>query len=158
MLSNGGIGSTFTHIIGCLGKKKEQLTIEKIEIEGRQFSGIIDTGATASFVPLNGKIVERIQPNLQITGGKIETLRSEIGSTLYKTALKLKPWGSQVEPVISEALVIDSGTHILGHDIIIGLPELEAFQPTLFSVDPHQVLSGTHRRISKRSQDRTLII
>lgn len=148
MLSQQGIRPTETHAIGCLGSAKERLIIEKVLINGHTFRGIIDTGATSSFIPLQGEIIKLIKPQLFRTGGRVETLGNEIGLDIHRTCLMMKPESASGAPSSSNLLVIATGTHILGHDLIIGIPELERWGLSL-------VLTPTKSQVIWQSEPNT---
>lgn len=46
------------------------ITVE-LDIMGQQFKGIVDTGATSRFIPLERRIVKYANPRLELTDGRI---------------------------------------------------------------------------------------
>ncbi|CAA2962553.1 Hypothetical predicted protein [Olea europaea subsp. europaea] len=127
-LDDKGASPAKTHTIGCLNQKPETLIIEDMDVMGMKVKAIIDTGATASFVPLGGKIIKHIRPTLQSSNSRIETLGNMISSNVHQAQLIIKPWASTKKVTPSQVIVIDSGSHILGYDIVLGLPELDKLQ------------------------------
>lgn len=143
-----GIGSTITQILGALGSG--QLIVHKFEIEGQTFEGIIDTGATSTFLPRRGRIIQALDLKLEKSKGTIETLGSDIRSSIQKTVFSLRPFNSNGRPIECRALVIDTGPKILGHDILVGLPDLEELnvQITLGKGEPELVWHSQANQIS----------
>lgn len=86
---------------------------------------IIDTGATASFVPVGGKIIKYLCPNMELSDTQVTTVNELVNTELYKAHVTIKPWGENQPPQHHQILIIDLGNHIFGADIVLGLPELK---------------------------------
>lgn len=125
MLGPPGIQSTSRHTMGCLTQQRGRLIIEPIDVMGIKVRGIIDTGATASFIPSKGVIIQHINPPLQPASAKLNTVGHTFSSLIHKTSLLIKPFSTNVHPIRAQALVINTGKDILGYDIVLRLPELE---------------------------------
>lgn len=95
MLIESGPASTPTHIIGCLQQRTESLIIESMDVGGLHIRAVIDTGATASFMPLHGRIAKHIRPTMKPADIKVETVNDQVNTDIFSTKLMLKPWISE---------------------------------------------------------------
>lgn len=92
-----------------------------------EFSGLIDTGATTTFVPENGTILSNIKPLIEPTNVKLQTGDNNAFTVLSRTTLKLKPDYANMDPVSVKVLVVNNRSDLVGHAIVIGVSEIKSF-------------------------------
>jgi len=109
----------------------KKLLIDTIEIDGYAFRAIIDTRATASFVPLQGKIMKQPTPSLEEAAIKLQTIGNSLMVKVFKTILSIRPNGEQVGLTTSEVSAPGVGNNILGCDIVVGLAELASLKGSI---------------------------
>ena len=116
---------------------------------GHTVDAIIDTGATATFIPAQGIIMQQSQPDLIPTPTKLQTIGSIISQTVQQTKLLIKPKASNSQPIQTRAFVIDTGDKILGSDAVIGLPDLKALRT---NINPCEETSSIQWNSSNKTQ------
>ena len=115
----------------CVGR--DRLLITDIKIGNHVYSAIVDSAATSSYLPLNGRVISQINPLLQQANVKSRLAvdeRDEVSKLETTLSFKLARIGDQ-RPVTGRFLTINGQGSILGHDLLLGLPEMRALKLSL---------------------------
>lgn len=110
----------------CVGK--DRLLVVNIKIGEGLYSAIIDTGATCSYLPLNGRVMKEVNPKTY----KVN-VKSRLASDSYterndketKCHIKLEAH-QEMKSLEATFLIISNQDSILDHDVLLGYPEILA--------------------------------
>lgn len=113
-------------LTGLLNKGPCLLTAEFV-VGGETYPVVIDTGASISVLPRNGRILDKIQH--KIRSANLAVILADGTSTVIdrKVVLPLKPIGSRSPPEQVVFYVQDKAYEILGKEALIGLNHLRLF-------------------------------
>lgn len=111
--------SASAHTIGYLGRLQAAGVItEVMNVGGIEVHALVDTGATATFAPLKGKVIKHLCPKLTATQVTVSTANNQINSSIYHAIVMMKPRQLDDHPQPCEVLVFDTNQdHILGPHI-----------------------------------------
>lgn len=137
VLGHGGaVKPPAFHTISCLGSSKSssscKLIREKFFIKGHLFTPVIDSGATTSFIPSQGQIIKKLNPQKQPANIMVQTADNGLVQIKSLVTLPLQPEKSTAQPHDTELLIVDSLTEeVLGCDLVVGLPLLYSCSASL---------------------------
>lgn len=97
-------------------------------------TGMLDTGATFSFIPANGRIIRNEKLHLQTTNVRCQAADNTIFTAAYGTTFEITTCneGEQVKITV-RALVIEGREDLLGYDMILGNPEIKTLRLVISS-------------------------
>lgn len=107
----------------CVGR--DRLLVMDIIINGKTYEAIVDSGATASYLPRDGRVINENRPCLQPTKTVSRLVKGEIRNEEGSEAwLSMTIAGvDEMEPVVGNFLTLSEQSKILDRDLLIGIPE-----------------------------------
>lgn len=133
------------NILGILNNEPHLLTA-RFEINNRVYPVIIDTGATISFLPEHGIIVQQLSLSMREANVNIRLANGEATNVNKKTSAFIRPFGSHSTPVKATFYVNRNTNKILGHDALLGLKHLKLFELDIATRDG-KILIYHHDRL-----------
>lgn len=103
------------------------LLIAEFEVNGRDISVVIDTGASISVLPENGMILAARNIKLQPANLNVTLADDQIVNLRRKTSLGIKPRGSTKHSQLATFYVTEEAKDVLGHQALLGLNALRLF-------------------------------
>lgn len=178
-----GKSPTSIYTFSCLDINQAthpSMILTQVLVSKLKLTALIDTGATATFIPHEGRIMRLIKPELRSFSSTVHTASKEAVPALGKAIINIQPIGSSQPAIQVEVIVLRTGENILGQDLVLGLPEFHAFKahfnfetlpPTItwgkvskeaisvienqqlgcLAIDHHQTLNKTHQQLQKSS-------
>lgn len=127
----GGKSLTSIYTFSCLDINQAthpSMILTQVLVGKLKLSALIDTGATATFIPHEGQIMRLIQPEIRPFSSTVHTASREAVPALGKATITIQPIGC-IQPAIQvEVVVLQTGGNILGQDLVLGLPEFHALR------------------------------
>lgn len=133
MFEIGG-DSTPVHKLSSLDTNSNLLII-KLKINSLEVAAVVDTGATVSFIPSDGIIMNLVQPTLVKTSMKVQAADNEFFSISRKTTLPIQLINISMNPIDTTVLIIPQRTDLLGYDLILGNPEIKSLKVDIINQD-----------------------
>lgn len=97
---------------------------------------MLDTGASACFIPHEGIIMKQMRPKLLPSLQTVRAANNTILESCGMTHLATRT-SSKAQAVETKAYLIKSGSLIASYDIILGMPQLRALGAMInFKADP----------------------
>lgn len=124
--------------VSCLDQRPPdpfKLITSDFLIQGTPAKGVIDCGATRTFIPSDGKIMKNtLLQRLPIRNTRVHAYTADNKLVRINSAIDvhIKPVGSTKPPTQTEMLIVDSlQSDLLGADLIVGIPLLHKLQGTI---------------------------
>jgi len=124
----------FLYNLGCRGDSAG-LIIATVTIDNVTADVVIDTGASASFLPLEGSIIKSTKAELVAT--KTNTRIADNGQLdcTNSTTGNVRVWAGKVYQYKARFLVINGSSHILGYDALFGNDIIKALNIEIVTHD-----------------------
>lgn len=113
--------------IGVMSQEPHLLTA-LFDLDGEVVPVIVDTGATISFIPENGKILKKHTLRTQSTNINVLLADGAVIHIDKKVLIPLKPNGSKAESKVVPFYINKNEDKVLGHEALLGLNVLKLFQ------------------------------
>lgn len=114
--------------IGYLGQTGPDAIITTLVVNGVEARTLIDTGATASFIPLRGNILSSATNRLSAANTSVKAAWGNIRSQVYSVRATGKPKDSNQASQEFTAYAFETGSDkMLTYELILGLSEIRAF-------------------------------
>lgn len=130
---------------------QQGLIISKFDLDGGASSVIIDTGATASFVPQLGALMRVKADGVLTTGRRVKVANDTIVDLSSMVSLRTKPTNSDYEELIWMFYVMPKRRDLMGHDAIIGLDLIKKLGISVSPIDGIMTAKIGSRTIGKES-------
>lgn len=115
-----------TEHIACIGSNAKPIVTELV-IGNSCIRAIVDTGATASFIPKFGKVLTNNRATTKKTLSRARTANNSTMTLKEEITLLTRPRSAPIEPVEATFLIMPQKDSIMGYDAIMGLNLIKAF-------------------------------
>lgn len=105
-----------------------ELLVGRFQSEHLQFSAVIDTGATISFIPAQGLIPLSLKPRIKESSTRVQAANNQCFTSTMQTELYIRPVNIDMAPVRSRVLIVADCSDLLAHDMIIGNLDIKSLQ------------------------------
>lgn len=111
-------------IASCLGRSR--MLGVWVDVQGERYSAVVDCGATASYIPEKGRLVNKHHPLMKHSVTVSKTLFDNYQETSVKeTTLDIKlSCDYRQKPITSRFICINGQDDAFGHDLLLGQPEI----------------------------------
>ena len=122
LIGGSGEGGTLESEEAALCIGKDKLLVINVVIRGSQYSAIVDTGATASYLPSRGKVVQEVRPKMEkvnVISRLAKDKWQDVNDHQVELMIGVRKLG-ETYAVEGKVLLMKDQDTILGHDILIG--------------------------------------